>query len=314
VTLASACGDDDGGPAEPDAAPVPDATPGVDAAQPDAPGLNTSACPATYGPGAITATLAVSDTTADAFDLDNNKSLDNRLAIVASLLNGDFTMDLQSGALRLMTELREVADLTLVDEAAAKLVLFIGADTDMPVNAADDFSHMEPFYYRHASVDPATCEPNAVLDIAIAGGVLSGSAAVVTLPIGSLGLVDLGLPHVEMTVAPDTMGVGFQATGGRLGGAIPPCPLQGSMGGLGQNNLHAVVQFLSLQPDIDLDGDGLETIQTDTNGILGCTDGDGTTAIAGATCGCDPRMADGFSILLRFTNVGASVMGPSPTP
>ena len=80
---------------------------------------------------------------------------------------------------------------------------------------------------------------------------------------------------------------------------------------IGQNALHALAFYLGTQPDIDLDGDGLEQINADSAGITSCTDGNGTN-VPGATCGCDSRIADGFSALFNFTSVGASVAGPQP--
>jgi hypothetical protein len=316
ASLVAACGDDDDGPSI-DAAAAADSAPGADAptdaAPPDAPGLNTAACPATYGPSAVTNMLSVSDTVDDAFDLDGDGDKDNELSLIAQLINGTIAEDLADGSLRLVSDLRDVDDATLTTDPALRLSLLVAADSDSPADAADDFSHMEAFYFRHASVDPVSCEPNAVMDMALVGGVASGSEDVITIPISGIGLVDLGKAHAELTIVPDASGTGFECTLGRLGGAVPPCPLQGSTGPLGQNNLHALTGFLALQPDIDMDGDGLETVQSDTNGINGCTDGDGTV-IAGPTCGCDPRMVDGFSVLLRFTDVGATLLGPSPTP
>ena len=51
------------------------------------------------------------------------------------------------------------------------------------------------------------------------------------------------------------------------------------------------------QPDVDLDGDGLETFDTDpaTYEVVSCRDGDGAV-IAGAGCLHDGRVADGYSV------------------
>ena len=67
------------------------------------------------------------------------------------------------------------------------------------------------------------------------------------------------------------------------------------------------------QPDVDLDGDGLERYVTVSSGapgcqpvIVACIDGDGTQ-IDGHDCTLDPRMADGFSAAMNFTAVAAEV-------
>jgi hypothetical protein len=69
------------------------------------------------------------------------------------------------------------------------------------------------------------------------------------------------------------------------------------------------------QPDVDLDGDGLEFYEVDDSGPFGCQavisaciDGDGTR-IAGHDCPGDARMADGWSAGLPFTAVGANIVG-----
>lgn len=56
-----------------------------------------------------------------------------------------------------------------------------------------------------------------------------------------------------------------------------------------------------LQPDLDLDGDGLESFEdTDGDGVIDrCTDGDGD-AVDGVDCPADGRFADGYDLRLRF--------------
>ncbi|MCA9572730.1 MAG: hypothetical protein KC656_33050, partial [Myxococcales bacterium] len=70
-------------------------------------------------------------------------------------------------------------------------------------------------------------------------------------------------------------------------------------------------------PDLDLDGDGLETFEVTSAGppgcqpvVTGCTDGDGTP-IPGRGCATDPRMADGYSTALTLHAVPATLV-PAP--
>jgi hypothetical protein len=116
----------------------------------------------------------------------------------------------------------------------------------------------------------------------------------------------------------DTVGLRTPAaTPGLLGGAITQCSLKRAMPKvLAYSLLHDLLRLFQLQPDIDLDGDGLETIQTVDNqtDIVSCTDGDGVTVIEGADCPCDPRMADGYSIAFSLDNRGATVLGPAAAP
>ncbi len=73
-------------------------------------------------------------------------------------------------------------------------------------------------------------------------------------------------------------------------------------------------------PDIDLDGDGLETIGLGPNGRVDvCTDGDGTPippvdAERPESCAEDARLADGYSVAYTFEAIVAKVKGVTPTP
>lgn len=70
------------------------------------------------------------------------------------------------------------------------------------------------------------------------------------------------------------------------------------------------------QPDVDVDGDGLESFEvqrTGTSGcqpiIIACVDGDGTR-VEGRDCALDPRFEDGFSASLDFTSIRANLVAP----
>ena len=66
------------------------------------------------------------------------------------------------------------------------------------------------------------------------------------------------------------------------------------------------------QPDVDRDGDGLETFTAEGQNIVSCTDGDGTV-IEDPACACDPRIQDGYSVAIRATGVPATILGTEDT-
>ena len=67
-----------------------------------------------------------------------------------------------------------------------------------------------------------------------------------------------------------------------------------------------------LNPDVDLDGDGLERLLVDDSGYLvSCIDGD-LTVIEGRDCWQDEGMADGFSFVMGAVAVPAHLIGLEP--
>ncbi len=175
---------------------------------------------------------------------------------------------------------------------------------------------------------------------ASSAGRVSGGPEDVTLPIAGLFPLDLRQGRISGTV----MSSGGDVTGvtaGLLCGAIPVTTIAGlpnfldMIGGgappsppcddaVASTNLGDVllggktlfgINIGPAQPDVDLDGDGLEFYVIDESGPFGCQavvtaciDGDGTR-IEGHDCTSDRRMADGWSAGLPFTAVGANIVG-----
>jgi hypothetical protein len=328
AAAAMACGSEPSSDA--DAAVGADASV-VDAAPPDAElpdayvdqdaTLNPGDCPGTYGPGSIAVTFAVG-VEADGFDLDGaadpagDGAPDNALGAneaLRNLINANLNSSLSDGSLRLLTELRDLDSLGS-DDADMTLVLYGGVDSDVPVNTADDFTGDEDFYYSRDWVEWDDCSPKSPIQSGYAGGVITGSSDSVVFYVSLLGgFIEVADSKFESPVAADTEGArtpaGQQA---RFGGAIPQCSLAQGDGVVGLSAQHDVTHYFATQPDIDRDGDGLETVQADTAGIISCTDGDGVTVVPGQMCGCDPRMADGYSIAFLLDFRGATVLGPEP--
>ena len=82
----------------------------------------------------------------------------------------------------------------------------------------------------------------------------------------------------------------------------------------------------NVAPDVDLDGDGLESFEVTRTGpdgcqpvITACIDGDGTR-IEGRDCVRNPGFVDGYSAGLTYTATRAEIVGvsgggtPPPTP
>ena len=70
-----------------------------------------------------------------------------------------------------------------------------------------------------------------------------------------------------------------------------------------------------LQPDVDVDGDGLETLIADEDGhVVQCLDGDGSTVVPeeGHHCAEHPGIVDGFSGTFLVAGVGAVMAASCP--
>ena len=79
--------------------------------------------------------------------------------------------------------------------------------------------------------------------------------------------------------------------------------------GLSYRSTLDLLAFFLQQPDIDVDGDGLESFYDDDGDevIDRCVDGDGETTYPGNDCIFDPAFVDAYQLLLRFALVAVTV-------
>jgi hypothetical protein len=210
-----------------------------------------------------------------------------------------------------------------------------GRDGDM--NAMNNFSGSANFF-ADADAIGRDGDPVTSFSSTIAGERLSGGPDDVILPIAGLFPLDLRQARISGTVTSSGSDVTGIAAGlicgaipvssvanqpntlGMVGGMVPvPCDpsvVETTLGDVlvGGASIFGIT-LGPAQPDVDLDGDGLERYEVDSTGPFGCQavisaciDGDGTR-IPGHACTGDARMADGFSAGLPFTAVGANIIG-----
>ncbi len=283
--------------------------------------LDPGDCPESYGPTGVSSTFSLG-VESDGFDLDGAEDLDgdqmpdNALGAndgLRNFLNNTFQADVADGDLRVLTELRDFSGLG-ADDPDLTLVLFGGVDSDDPRDTSDDFTGEEEYYFDRQWVEWDDCAPKGEMQISYTDGTLNGELGSVMFYVSSLGgFLQVERAAIEAELEADVQGARTPSgSPARFGGALTMCSLAQGSGTIGLSTLHDLVQYFTVQPDIDLDGDGLETVQTDTAGIISCTDGDGETVVYGSMCGCDERMADGFSILFLLDMRGAVLLGPAP--
>jgi hypothetical protein len=294
--LVGGCGDDMGGPID----AGPDAT--ADAPV-DAP-LNRAVCPDGYGPSFIADSVVVPPQSMG-FDLNGDGTVDNELGQLRTLLNPTLR-DMTHKSPYLIISVERLDDPQ--NDPDVGPVIYQGVDADG--DPSNDFSGMGQFWFTLNSVDD-NCRPLAILPSgALVNGHFEASADHALIPL-NFAVFDIRRAHVTGDIAPDLSGLSNVL----VGGAATPCKLSQTQQTItNQSVLDLLVAGFSVQPDIDLDGDGLETfVASPSAGVYACIDGNGTR-IDGKTCTCDPRIADGFSLALQVTAIKATLLGPVPLP
>ncbi len=166
--------------------------------------------------------------------------------------------------------------------------------------------------------------PIAFLPITLERGMLSATTQQSGGELSGLedGLICGGIPVQTMSFLSASMLEMFGGGGGFMIEIGDPCDgstedptLADMMIGGG---MIAILRLRATSPDVDLDGDGLESFEVARTGprgcqavVTACIDGDGTR-IEGRGCYDDPRIADGYSSALTFTATRTEITGVSP--
>lgn len=306
VLILAACGSppavvNDGAPADAPVAPVPDAPP-PDAMVP------------VLGPSLVVDIMHIASLTEDA----------HAFSLLGQAVNPQLQMAIDNGQLLLGLELRMLDDPSGQDDPELTVGLYTLVDTDM--DPSNNFDPDAPEFFNPAAGGTALEFPIA----SIVNGTLhaEGAGALMGLPIP----LPLQNPEIDGDLVPGGTGEldphVHVLENARLRGAVPAQTLAllpnitGGMcpGGSMLDVLALGCGFFALQPDVDLDGDGLETFfdtenaDTDagvpTDGVIDrCVDGDGTEVL-GTTCVQDPRFADGYRLIFVIHGVRATILAP----
>lgn len=200
-----------------------------------------------------------------------------------------------------------------------------------------------PQYINRGSVDGMTMLPQASFQSRIVNGALTGGPEDVQLNLGMGGMFDFRVlrGRISGTVVADDNRI-TEVRDPVLCGALAmrdlarlPNPIGLILGRLGGGGGGGTMMnqssFLELvvggqtiplvnirigpqQPDIDLDGDGLERIEANMGSIItpprvtACIDGNGTR-IEGRECINDPRIADGYTVAFQMATTWITLRG-----
>jgi hypothetical protein len=247
-------------------------------------------------------------------------------SLLGTVLNSQLEMLVKNGTLRLGLMVADLADPS--GQSDPEVTAGMVALTDTDGDPANDFDPAAPEQFKASgsSVGADGKPASRFSEAAISGGMLEASGLPsLTLP-GGLPLMLKELSLTGKLVAGSGSGGGFVKTmsDGRLSGALGLSLLGALPNLIGQQCMGATLLdavatgcgLFAVQPDVDLDGDGLETLfdNQGANGMPGkdgkidtCIDGD-KTKITGTNCPSDPRIKDGYQLILVVTGVRAELV------
>lgn len=284
----------------------------ADAAPIDAP---TSACELPPGELHLFTSIGLAPYD-DGVDLDGDGAIDNQLGTLPpSVLGGiraSFDGLIDAGNWLGGTYIDELAAPGIATDPSVGLHVVNLHDGDDPADPSNDQTGEGTFWVGSLFVD-LDCRSTTRIEGALVDGAFTGTAPRFDFPLstgtGSLDLIDI---RFDVTYDP-----GHGHSSGRVHSYFTLCSLAGMP--LPLNDLPAATSALdflindsslapSAMPDLDLDGDGLETIVGDGERVLHCVDGDGTI-FPGRECPCRPEIADAVSNTMSFEAVAARALG-----
>lgn len=280
------------------------------------------------------------------FDLDGacrapGACVDNLLGAWTPEWNDAAARALAGGEATVLIELVGLTELDAASDAISVRV-YHGRDADQPPRPANDFQTPPgettccEFEVDASAVAGEFQQPRARSPARLDGSrVQSLVPFPVDLPValwgaqpnhGPFPIIRVERARLSLELEPDGGAITSGVLGGgivmaELGRIVPPecapdgatCPASSGADGSLLDRVVAVAQ-----PDLDLDipPDGLERLELGPDGrVLRCFDGDGSEVFPitpGASpwlCAEHPKMADGFSIALRFRGVPAAIRG-----
>jgi hypothetical protein len=288
LLLASACGGEDR-PARPDGGSAGSYTP--------------AECALEFGHTQIFSRITILPEE-EGIDITGDGVPDNQLGRIAPLSNPTIVSVIENGTGIFLLDFTRWED-PPADDDDMDVTFYLGVDADIPPDPSDNTSGSGEFRVVDRQLD-VDCNPLTRVAGQVKDGIVRAESGVWNFLIEGIGTLTFDHVHLEL---------GFDAQlehyTGRFGTGWTVCSLSHVEGPLfaGGSLLESVVNDLELpDPDLDFDGDGLEHMVGDGEGIASCIDGDGTV-IEGADCPCDPRIGDAYSVSVAIEGAAATISG-----
>jgi hypothetical protein len=240
------------------------------------------------------------------FDLTGDGKPDNILGALAPFANPTFLNDIKVGSAIFLLGVNDLPD-PLADSTDARLAFWVGIDGDMPPDPTNNLSGSAQFLVPSAQLDVDCNSTTVFQNNVLHAGKFTAATAHLSIVAQAIGDLESTNDRLSFEFAPDET----RLNNGLIGGISTTCALaklsspitpQGTL-------LDNIVGAFGLQPDIDVDGHGLDHLSADSNGfVTQCQLPDGTL-IDGHGCPCDARMTNGYSLAFFFTALPANIIG-----
>ncbi len=269
--------------------------------------------------------------------------IDNALWGLGALANDQLRQSLLGGEALLLLELAGLPTPYTGDDESMTIKMYAGVDADDPAFPANNFdvppgqTECCEFNIVPQSLTGLPPQARSRAPSRIERGRLRSLAPTPISILGNVGTPPFSDFRIERALLSGRVPSALdEFSEGLIGGAVPVsslaqtdnpycrvvsprCPVALT----DSTMLDLVYTLLGVQPDIDLDFDGLECV-SDTDGdgrIDRCCDGEADACgqcshpipaldtTRPESCALDPRMADGYSIGLTFTAVPAQIVG-----
>jgi cysteine-rich repeat protein len=291
----------------------------------------------------------------DGCDLNGDGNRDNAFGRVLDtdpipalpLLNTFIGNAVEGGDISVLLAFQGLEDRAAVNDDDFRIAWLIGQDENG--NPDDNFTGTNRFFVDMMSLDGDSARTS--IQSRVASSALVGGPEDIPLPFGFFP-VELRGGQVQGTTVAQVPGDGgldslddgllcggipanlVALLGGFLGGGEmlmlnPSCAgapdptlfdviVAGGEARIMFGDMMFTLTFNPVAPDLDLDADGLETFNIQSDGpadcqpvVTSCVDGDGTV-IDGRMCYTSPQIADGYSAAFEFTAVRAILAGLAP--